>query len=535
MSRQKEIEKKCGRLIIGRLPGLDVPGEYLKELKNGGLGGITLFRENCSEVEQLSALIGTIYESSFHFPVVTADQEGGAVQRFCPSISSIPSAMVFAACPDRPLVHNVLSNACNQLKLLGLNILFAPVLDVLTRPENPVVSTRSFGSKPGIVERNAQEMIEIITQAGLIPVGKHFPGHGATSEDSHHTLAVSDVDSDRLWNVDLAPFKNCLSELPAIMTGHIWVKCVDEEPVPASLSPRVTTAILKDYLKFDGLVMTDDMTMKGLTESNDLADAAVKAVLAGNDLLIVCGQFEESLSCKEGLIKAVVDGVIEEERIDEAITKLDKLLVEKPDIENLPYKSKRAMKQLKENIETTNQMSREVAKLTSTLLKGDCPEIKDKQWTVLVPDHSRYSLDLVKHLQSASGSKYGEPLKLEEIRYPVNPNFEESQSISKKCTGKNCIYVTFRCLLNEGQLQLGQMVADECVKSEKIAIVSDTPFDFDGLPDWPSIIATYDPSDRAIEALAECLVDSQVSSKGAFYFARLIEGVSMINRKKVIQ
>lgn len=534
MSQLSNIEKKAGRLIVGRLPGTDLPGDFITSFKEGGLGGITLFRENCQGLEQLANLISEIYEVSEYSPVISVDQEGGAVQRFDRAIGSIPSAMVYAACPDRELIQSIFKRSCQQLKLLGVNILLAPVLDVLTNPVNPIVSTRSYGSIPGIVERNGSEMIRIIKEAGLVPVGKHFPGHGATQEDSHMALAISNVDTDRLWNIDLAPFKACLSELPAVLTGHLWIKCIDDEPLPASLSPRITTGILKDYLKFDGLVITDDLTMKGLTDSSSLADAVVPAVEAGNHLLLVCSNMEDCVMARESLVKAVESGRLKESMLDNAIGKIEQVLPPRPDREMLAPSSKKVFSLLKDLRQSVERDGLIAASTSAALLRGNTGSLEEeKEWIVLAPDHPRYDLGLAEHLNDICGSKYGDDAPVfKDVRYSLNPEFEENKRISAELAAKNCIYITFRCLLNEGQMQLGQMVADQ--SSRKIAVCPDTPFDYEGLPDWPCVIATYDPCDRAVKGLALALVDGSLSSKSASFFARLLEGVSVINRNRVV-
>ncbi|MEZ4536676.1 MAG: glycoside hydrolase family 3 N-terminal domain-containing protein [Cyanobacteriota/Melainabacteria group bacterium] len=534
MSQYSELEKKAGRIIVGRLPADDLPADFARELSRGGMGGITLFRENCTGVDQLSALIADIYKESHFNPVVTVDQEGGAVQRFVRATGSIPSAMAFAACPDRAPgafcdgkslpsdeAFRYQPSACSGSRCLDQSF-------------NPIVSTRSYGSMPRMVERSSREMIDIIEASGLIPVGKHFPGHGATREDSHHTLAVSDVSTDRLLQVDLAPFKALVSKLPAILTGHIWVKCVDDEPLPASLSPRIVNGILKDYLGFSGLVITDDLTMKGLTESSSIEDAAVQAVLAGNHLLLICTGQEPCALARQALVKAVQDGVLEEALLDQAIEKLEAVLPERPQISDLAHGDKKIFALLNTLTKEVCEESHRVGKITASFLKGSASIEEGSSWFVVAPDHSRYGLNLASHLKKYADARYGDTAPVfEEVRYDMSAEFEKNKKLVEGLRGKNCIFLTFRCLINESQMQLGQMLADEC--AGKIAVCTDTPFDYNGLPDWPCVIATLDPSDRAIEALADALIDGSIDQKASAYYSRLQEGVSSINIDRVMQ
>jgi len=499
MAGKQDLEKNVGRLLIGRVPATTLTPEYRKRLQAGTVGGICFFRENAEQLQELATLVHDVVEASLHPPVVCTDQEGGAVQRFDRVISPLPSPMALAATADDDIVEKITSLSSRQLKLLGINCLLAPVLDVISNFVNPIVCTRAFGNAPDKVAKYGRLVAEAISAEGLVPVGKHFPGHGATTEDSHVALAINKLPVEKLWNTDLAPFKTILESLPIVLTGHIWCTEIDEEQVPASLSKRITHSILREYLGFKGIVMTDDMVMKGITSKYGLGEACVMAVEAGADLVLVCGSEDELEESFSALLAAAQSGRISAERLEESSERIKAHFNKKPTTcspEHNPRKYARLEKLVCEGADLSfNASLKGIA-----IVRGGIPELQGQKWTLLIPEHPRYSMNLHEYLNAALG-QVDKPDLLELRRYPLEPNFEEASLIAEELTGKNVVYLTFRALHFEDQLRLGQMVADVC--QEKVAVCVDTPFDVHGLPDWPNVVATHDPSDQAMKALAQ--------------------------------
>lgn len=497
MASKRELEKQIGRLLIGRVPATSLTPEYKAALEAGTVGGICLFRENAESLSQLATLIGDVVSASSHVPVVCTDQEGGAVQRFDRAITPLPSAMALAASADEETIEKISCLSARQLKMLGVNCLLAPVLDVVSNFANPIVSTRSFGVSPEKVAKFGKIVAEAIAAEGVIPVGKHFPGHGATTEDSHVALAINRLPVEALWKKDIAPFKSILEALPIVLTGHIWVTEIDEEPLPASLSPRVTDSILRGYLGFKGIVMTDDMIMKGITASYGLGEACVRAVEAGADLVLVCGSFAELQEAFDALLDAAKSGRISTGRLEESKQRIKEQFHKKP-VTCSPEKQERKYTRLVKLIKDGERLSYTASIKGIAILRGRIPELVGQKWTVLAPEHPRYSLDLHKHLLETLGVDEN-VIALK--RYSLQPTFADATEISEQLKGQNVIFVTFRALHFEEQFRLGQMLADVCL--ERVAVCSDTPFDLHGLPDWPNILATHDPSDQAMKAMAQ--------------------------------
>lgn len=510
MANSKKLDQAVGRLLVGRLPGLEMTSSMEKALRAGTAGGIVIFKENASTLAQMSSLGKSIYEASHHPPIVAVDQEGGAVQRFDHVLTPLPSAMALAAGRRGPvefsasLVRRIMSINATQLKALGFNCLLAPVLDVLTNPLNPVIATRAFGSTPSLVSKLSQAAIEAISEAGVVAVGKHFPGHGATLEDSHTALAVNPYDADALWHTDLVPFKECAPMLPAILTGHIWLPAIEPEPMPASLSRAITTKILREYFGFDGLIMTDDMMMKAVSDRWGLQESAIMAVEAGADVILVCGDGDVVLSVQQALVKAVQSGRLTEERIEQSNKRIDKLFSEKSfDHPNLD--------ELANYVADSTQITLDASLRGVALIRGQqasVTEIDAGAWVVVAPRHARYPMNLSKYLseslaERALTEESLPQISIEEVRYSIDPDPREAEQIASECAGKNCILITYRTALNHGQALLARLLKERTVNH--IALASDVPFDTIALSDWSPYLATFDPSELAMRAAAQVI------------------------------
>jgi beta-N-acetylhexosaminidase len=469
---------------------------------------VVFFKENAADLEQLVTLVRDAVKSSFHPPVITVDQEGGAVQRFDHVLSPLPSAMSLAASDDIDLIEDICSMGCEQLKAIGFNCLLAPVVDIVSNPLNPVIATRSFGSGPGRVAEIGAILCQTIKNAGLIPVAKHFPGHGSTLEDSHTNLAVNALAIKQLWQSDLLPFRQCLPYAPAIMVGHIWLKSVDHESIPASLSSRVTTDILRNYLGYNGLIVTDDLTMKAISEKWGLAEAAIMAIEAGADLLLLCANSKETAAAHKSIVKAVEAGRISQERLSQSVNRIEHLFSSKP--KTIEPDDKKAMEKLKKSIELGKIRSLSSSMSSVCALRGSIPKIDSGNWVVIEPNHPRYPLTLCEYLNSVvvNGQKGRfKNLQFSKLRYNLDPTEEEANELASQCAERNCIFLTYRSLNNQGQLLLGRLLAENA--REKIQVAVDAPYDLLGLPSWQTCLAVFDPSQLSMEALAQVLLSNK--------------------------
>lgn len=498
MNDDDRLNQSVGRLLVARIPGLTLDPVTETALNEGTIGGAVLFKENASDLQQLHALCTAIVKHSLHPPVLTVDQEGGAVQRFDHVLTPIPSPMALAASGKSDALRQLSKINAAQLKSLGFNCLLAPCLDVLTNPLNPIIGTRALSDNPRKVCEFGAQVIDGIKEGGLLSVGKHFPGHGSTLEDSHTDLAVSPMDSKVLWQLDLLPFRTLMDELPAILVGHIWLSSVDPDPIPATLSKRVTQGILRDYLNYQGLIMTDDMVMKAITAGWGLAEACVMTLEAGVDLILTCGPIAETVDVHKHIVEAVQSGRLSESRLDDAVKRVDDLFPKRSKV--IP---KKQLPEYEKVLSSQFDHSLQASCSAITVLRGEIPPIHSGNWVVLVPNHARYPMKLVDHLNAIAKERFTS-LEFTEIRYSVDPSPDEAKTLQSQCSERNCIFLTYRALINQGQLHLGSLISFDA--REKVQVAVDVPFDCVGLSAWENAIATYDPSDLAMRALAKVLL-----------------------------
>ncbi len=507
------LPEAIGRLLVGRLSRTELEDKASQALSSGIMGGVILFKENAVGLEQLLTLTNSIYQACSFTPILTVDQEGGAVQRFDHLLSPLPSAMAQAANKNKgvlaattgTLVARITCLCAEQLYLLGVNLVLSPVLDVLANPVNSVIGTRSFSSDPHKVKELGQQVIESFLDYGLVPVGKHFPGHGSTTEDSHLLLAVNHKSLTELKSFELIPFAQLINKLPAILTGHIWLPALDPKPLPASLSAQITSGLLRQDLGFKGLIMTDDLSMKAITNTWGIEEAAVLALEAGADVLLICSGLNDVQSAHQAIVKAVESGRLPEKRIFDSLSRLNKIfsmhkLVAVGSINDAD------LADLKTEIALGKDICQEVSLNSICLLRGKLPALPSGTLHLVAPNHPRYPLKLAEELKQ-SMEKCGSPVQIIEHRYTLDPPTKECQSLAEACSGKVCLYLTFKPAINKGQIDLGRMLAKSAIPFLTVAV--DTPFDCKDLPDWPNCLATLDPSDLAMEALAIMLAENK--------------------------
>jgi len=322
------IEEKIGQMVIVGVDGYTIDNNTKTMIEKHHIGGIILFGRNVQNAEQLLNLVNSlkIANSKNYIPLfISVDEEGGRVSRMPDELIELPSNKVIGQINSEDLSYKIGSLLAEKIKAFGFNMNFAPVLDVNSNPQNPVIGDRSFGSDKNVVSR-----LGIKTMAGLqanyvIPVVKHFPGHGYTSVDSHIGLPFIGHDMTRLANLELVPFKKAIdNQADAVMIAHILLNKIDAEN-PASLSKTIITDILREQLSFKGVVITDDMTMGAIAENYNITDAAVLSVNAGSDIILVCHGYDNATAVIEALKKAVEDGAVKKERINESVYRILKL------------------------------------------------------------------------------------------------------------------------------------------------------------------------------------------------------------------
>ncbi len=318
----KQIHK-AGQLFMVGFEGTTPSKEIKSLIKKYHIGGVILFSRNIEHPDQVAELTASLQALSPDAPLLIGiDQEGGRISRLPPPFTQFPAARTIGRCDSVPLTYRNAEALSRELLSVGINMNFAPVLDINTNAQNPIIGDRAFGANPTIVSKHGLATIAAMLDQRIIPCGKHFPGHGDTDQDSHKTLPVVKLATSKMTDRELRPFLHAIeNRLPCIMTAHICCHAFDQD-LPASLSKNIVTTLLRETMKYDGVVVTDDLEMKGITEHLTVAEAAVKAVLAGSDLLLVCKTPALQIEAIEAVNASIEKGDISKGRLNQSLERI---------------------------------------------------------------------------------------------------------------------------------------------------------------------------------------------------------------------
>ncbi|CAI6040124.1 Beta-hexosaminidase [Paenibacillus sp. JJ-100] len=323
--QQLTLEEKIGQMILAGVQGTTLDDQAKQMIANQKIGGIIFYANNVTTLQGTAAFVQSIKEENQQNPVpilMSVDQEGGKVNRMPDTVESIPSNRIVGKTNDPELAEEMGALLARQIKLAGFNVDFAPVLDINSNPKNPVIGDRSFGTSPDLVTRMGIAEMKGLRNEGVIPVVKHFPGHGDTSVDSHLDLPVVNKSEKQLAELEWIPFQAAVKEqAEAVMVAHILFPELDPK-YPASLSDVIIGDHLRGKLKYDGVVITDDLSMGAISKNYPLEEAAVATVHAGSDILLVAHSYESAKTIFDTLISAVKSGEIKESRIDESVYRI---------------------------------------------------------------------------------------------------------------------------------------------------------------------------------------------------------------------
>lgn len=318
---------RVGGLLLVGVPGTEMTAELAERLRALGASGVIFFAENWPDAETAARFARAAHETlgTDELPaLVGVDEEGGTVSRLSRFWEVPPNARAVAASGGPPLVKDLAYRTARRLLALGVNLDFAPCLDIDSNPANPVIGVRSFGETASVVTACGRAALEGFAAAGLIASAKHFPGHGDTSLDSHVALPRSDAPLTRLEMRELKPFLGALQfGVPLVMTSHVLFPAVDPDPArPATLSGAIVTGLLRERLGFDGVVVTDALEMQGVRGVADWGEVAVRAVEAGVDLLLYSEIEPGPEAAVAALAEAVRTGRLSGARIEASLERI---------------------------------------------------------------------------------------------------------------------------------------------------------------------------------------------------------------------
>lgn len=499
------LEEKIGQLFIvgvGDESGV-LSSDFVDIVEQYNFGNFIYMASNVystSQVVNLSINLQQLLNSQVGIPAfISIDQEGGMVQRMTVGATHFLGNMALAA-TNNPENAYLLGAAMGlELKNYGVNLDFAPVLDVNNNPDNPIINVRSYSDNAAKVSVFGQKMFEGLTSSNVMPCAKHFPGHGDTSIDSHTALPIIYHDLERLNRIELLPFKNAISNgIDAIMTTHIIFAEIDSQN-PATLSNAVLTGILRNQLGFDGLIVTDGLEMGAITNNySSYAEVGVLAIQAGVDLLTFTDYSGNVLDAYDGILNAVSTNVIQESRIDDSLRRilLKKL---KYDLfnENAP-----SLDNISEVFPNHISLNTNFARNSFTKVKGDFAGLDSNKSTLIIsPISPRYDMDSLAYTISGDLKSNG----FTTCTYKTISDSMRSSSIDSLVnTAKNyeqVVIATYNATTTIGGL-VTRLYNDN---NNLITIAMRNPYDINKYPTIKNYYCAYDYTPVVVDAISDYL------------------------------
>lgn len=435
--------------------------------------------------------------------LVATDEEGGLISDLAGLTSTGPSAAALALADNSRLTQAVARAMGHKLRVLGFNLVFAPVLDVNAEVRNPVIGTRAYGGTPQVVTKHALAAMAGFLEIGVAACGKHFPGHGATRLDSHLTLPEVDRSADHLRRLDLAPFRAAIDAgIPALMTAHVAYPALDPTAGPATLSPEVITGLLRAELGFQGLVISDSLEMEGVASSGDPGTIALQALEAGVDCLLYAQDRAMAEEAAHRLTEALRNGDLDEERLVESLLRIGRLRLALTVVSD-----PRAALTTEETLDLEYEpLLRRAARSGIRLVTPDTPDLplrwKDKRGLWVLPNGAVPRLQVEEELLR----DLIEPLGITLQTVALAPTEYERQGISRRAQESDYVIA---CTLNRGPLNADQRRLIDALATTHTPLILVSllnPTDLDDFPSIPTRIATHGFGPLVLQALVAKLL-----------------------------
>ncbi|MCZ6676863.1 MAG: beta-N-acetylhexosaminidase [Candidatus Poribacteria bacterium] len=492
------IEEKVGQLIMVGFDGPKANKEIKVHISQRFVGGVVLFGRNIQSPQQVARLTNELQQlaqgTKHQIPLLIAtDQEGGRVIRLKKGATVLPGNMALGATGSAELAERAGEITAIELSAVGINLNFAPVMDVNNNPRNPVIGRRSFGESPALVSRLGTAYIRGLQRNGVLATAKHFPGHGDTSVDSHTDLPTVSHDLKHIQAIELKPFRASIDAgVAAIMTAHIVYPALDADR-PATLSPAILTSLLRKELQFDGLIMTDDMEMKAIDEPYHAGEAAVMAIEAGADVVLALWTPTKQIEVYDALLSAAKNERIPTARLDQSVRRI--------------LKGKRACGAFNRpfvdvstvaavvGVQSHKQVAQTIASQAITLVqnRNNIVPLKLKEEMaalILSPSSTLFNLFKNRHANTT------------DVR--ISGKFDAKQVLPKLIDQADNAHVVIAGIANRRQADLVQQLS-VATKTPVIAIAFDSPYVLRRCPDVDAAIAAYDGHYASVLAAVEVI------------------------------
>jgi beta-N-acetylhexosaminidase len=316
-----ELETQAARLFTVGFHGKTLSADLAKLIARG-VGGVIFFARNVGPAQEILEATNAIKRVAARPLFVGLDQEGGPVARLKQGFTKLPAMRAVGATGNVGLAREVGALIGREVRTVGFDMNYAPVLDVDTNPENPIIASRSFGRTPDIVSEFGLALCAGLESAGIAACGKHFPGHGDTSQDSHLELPRLPHSRQRLEQVELRPFAAAVKAgIPAIMTAHVVFEPLDT--YPATMSPAVLHGLLREQLGYQGMVVSDDIEMRAIADNYGVEETVVRGLNAGVDQFLCCHTADTAHRAIDAIIHAVEAGRVSRETLANAVRRVE--------------------------------------------------------------------------------------------------------------------------------------------------------------------------------------------------------------------
>lgn len=498
------IAKKVGQLMVFGFQGKQATPEIKQLIRDHHLGAIILFGRNIGTPQEVLELTTELQREAkaaghAHPLLICTDQENGAVRRLGEGATIFPGAMLLGATHSSDNAYKIGVGTGKELKAIGINWNLSPVLDVNNNAQNPVIGVRSFGESAERVSEFGSRIMKGMQGAGMITTLKHFPGHGDTHVDSHHDLPIISHEMERLDEIELKPFRACIENgADTVMSAHVYFPAIENKAgVPATLSKKVMTGLLRERLNFDGVVITDCMEMKAIANRFGTDRGAVEALKAGVDLILVSHTYKSQMKTIDTVMKAIESGEIDEETLAAASKRISKLKETYLKWEDIQLEGEVVVPTVV-GCEQHSKEAEDVFRQGITIVRNDdkllpLSNSDDHRVLVVYPENSYAVLVEDKRYSTFT---LGESIQnihpgadIAELSNP--PTEEEIHAIALKAKEFDTIIVaTLTVTPGDSQITLVEKLHE--MSKRVVVVATRSPYDFAYLPHVPAYICTYE-------------------------------------------
>lgn len=492
------VTEKIGQRLVGGFPGTEMDGEFIRLVREYKIGNVILFQHNVESNEQLLRLCRSIREliteETGHRPFITIDQEGGGVTRLPREAVNAPGAMALAATGDPENAYRAALLTARELRAFGIDFNLAPSVDVNCNPDNPIIGVRSFGDTPEQVERYALAALRGYRDGGVLCSAKHFPGHGDTAMDTHVSLPCIDKPLEALEEMELRPFRAMIAAgCPAVTTTHILFPRLEPEKLPATMSRRIITGLLRERMGFQGLIISDCMEMDAIARYYGSAQGTVKAMAAGVDLVFISHTASVLEETARAVRAAVEAGALSMEELDASV---EKILAYKDQVGGAPAGTPGRPEAMAE--------AAALRRASIVLARGTIPALGERPFFCGCAD---YRAGLV---SSQAGGAAAFPdfmaarLGGKGLVTGKDPGPEEVRAAAEAARGSTSLFVcTYNGHLFPGQRALVQALGTLGIPMAQVALRN--PYDLRCAPEGAAAVAAWDYAGPTLEVLVPIL------------------------------